>query len=85
MKRVEVNFAVSHQERSHLRILVSTKGAAIVKWSSRTKIRRNIYFENILSLKSQDTGHRYPKLGTIHKVRTMSWGREGFGKSVHSK
>ena len=22
---------------------------------------------------------------TIHKVRTLSWGREGFGKSVHSK
>ena len=53
---------ISHQERSHLRILVSTKGAAIVKWSSRTQIMRKRYFENILSLKSQDTGPRYPKL-----------------------
>ena len=52
MKRVEVNFAVSHQERSHLRILVSTKSAAIVKWSSTTQMLRKKYFENILSLKS---------------------------------
>ena len=53
---------LTYQERSHLRILVSTKGAAIVKWSSGTQIMRKRYFENILSLKSQDTGPRYPKL-----------------------
>ena len=79
MKRVEVNFAVSHQERSHLRILVSTKSAAIVKWSSTTQMLRKKYFENILSLKSQDTGHRYPKLGTNnHTTRNKDTPYAGF-------